>query len=91
MPNKTRFLMTIYDLVLQWQGEEDFLSSDGCGLTNRVRLSDVQPEVLRLYSRCAAHLFIYCQLHVTCYSYLYHVTETSSSIFYFSLLLITRV
>ena len=42
-----------------------------------------QSGVLRLYSRCAAHLFIYCQLHVTCYSYMYNFTETRFSVFYF--------
>ena len=89
MPNKTRFLMTIYELMLQWQGKEDcfFFTSDECGLTNRVflhfRLSDLSARSTQtLFSRCAAHLFIYCRLHVTCYSYMYHVTETNFSVFY---------
>ena len=35
MPNKTRFLMTIYDLVWQWQRGLIFFTIDECGLTNR--------------------------------------------------------
>ena len=71
MPNKSRFLMTVYDLVLQWQGKEDYIfTSDERGLTNRafqhLGFPTFQSRVLRLYSRCAAHLFIYCQLHDTC-------------------------
>ena len=53
------------------------------GLFNISGFPTFQSGVLRLYSRCAAHLFIYCQLHIICYSYMYHVTETSFSVFYF--------
>ena len=42
-----------------------FFTSDECGLFNRSGFPTFQSGVLRLYSRCAAHLFIYCQLHVT--------------------------
>ena len=52
------------------------------GLFNIPGCPTFHSGVLRLYSRCAAHLFIYCQLHVTCYSYMYYVTETSFSVFF---------
>ena len=72
MPNKTRFLMTIYDLVLQWQGKEnDFFSSDECWLTNRAfqhfRLSDLSvwsTQIILVVQ--LIYLFIAsCMLHVT--------------------------
>ena len=53
------------------------------GLFNISGCPTFHSGVLRLYSHCAAHLFIYCQLHVTCYSYIYNVTETSFSVFCF--------
>ena len=54
------------------------------GLFNISGFPTFQSGVLRLYFRCTAHLLIYCQLHVTCYSYMYHVTETSFSVIYYS-------
>ena len=70
MPNKTRFLMTIYDLVLQWQGKEDFFLLQMnvgllIGLFNISGFPTFHSGVFTLCSRCATHLFIYCQLHVT--------------------------
>ena len=79
MPNKTRILMIIYDMVLQWQGKEDvfLFISDECGVTNRA-FRQCRQTVFSLPSS-----FIYLLRHVTCYSYMYHVTETSFSVSYF--------
>ena len=98
MPNKTRFLMTIYDLVLQCQGKEDwFFSYLQMNVGLLIRLFNIsgfptfQSGVPRLYSRCAAHLFIdllsacyMLQLHVPCY-------RTKFQCFLFLLLLFIRV
>ena len=63
-----------------------FFTSDDVGLLigifNISGFPTFQSGVLRLYSRCAAHLYIYLQQHVTCYSYMYHVKETRFSVFY---------
>ena len=79
MLNKTRFLMTIYYLVLQWQGkEDDFFTSDECGLTNRdfqhFRLSDLSVRSTQtLFSLRSSFIYLLpaacymLQLHVSCY------------------------
>ena len=79
MPDKTRFLMTIYDLVLQWQPKEDwFFTSDVCGLTNRAfqhfRLSHLSVRSTQtLFSLRSSFIYLLSaacymlQIHVPCY------------------------